>query len=108
MNLANETIIKYHEIPKYPTVKRDFALLLDEQITFKEIHGLAFQAERNLLKEITLFDVYTGKNLPEGKKSYAISFTLQDNTKTLTDKQIDRIMSKLQNSFTQKLGASLR
>ena len=108
LNLARETEIRYQEIPKYPSVKRDFALLLDEQITFKEIHDLAFQAERNLLKEVTLFDVYTGKNLPEGKKSYAVSFTLQDSTKTLTDKQIDKIMSKLENGYTQKLGASLR
>ncbi|MEM8927568.1 MAG: phenylalanine--tRNA ligase subunit beta [Bacteroidota bacterium] len=108
LHLAQETKIQYEEIPKYPSVKRDFALLLDEQITFKEIHDLAFRTERNLLKEVTLFDVYNGKNLPAGKKSYAVSFTLQDNTKTLTDKQIDKIMSKLENGYNQKLGARLR
>jgi len=108
LNLAKATKIEYREIPKYPLVKRDFALLLDEKTTFKEIHDLAFQTERNLLQEVTLFDVYTGKNLPEGKKSYAISFTLQDHNKTLTDKQIEKIMLKLEQGFTQKLGASLR
>ena len=108
LHLARKTRIQYQEVPKYPSVKRDFALLLDEQITFKEIHDLALQTERNLLKEVTLFDVYTGKNLPEGKKSYAISFTLQDSSKTLTDKQIDKIMSRLEQVYNQKLGASLR
>lgn len=108
LEAARTTTIQYQEIPKYPSVKRDFALLVDEQITFKEIHDLALLAERSLLKEVTLFDVYTGKNLPEGKKSYAISFSLQDNSKTLTDKQIDKIMSKLERVYNQKLGASLR
>ena len=98
----------YQDIPKYPEVKRDFALLLDSKTTFKEIHDLAFQTERNLLKSINLFDVYTGENLPEGKKSYAVSFTLQDQKSTLTDKQIDKIMNKLQANFEKELGAELR
>ncbi len=100
--------IVYQEIPKFPEVQRDLALLLDEDISFKEIHDLAFQVEKQLLTGIKLFDVYTGKNLPKGKKSYAINFTLQDRNSTLTDKQIDRIMSKLQKTYTNKLGAQLR
>ncbi|WP_046757532.1 phenylalanine--tRNA ligase subunit beta [Kordia jejudonensis] len=100
--------IKFKEIPKFPKVRRDFALLIDEKTTFAEIHNIAKQSERNLLKEVNLFDVYEGKNLPKGKKSYAVSFTLQDEHKTLTDKQIDKIMNKLQQSFEKQLGAELR
>ncbi|UOB16962.1 phenylalanine--tRNA ligase subunit beta [Abyssalbus ytuae] len=100
--------IKYTDIPKYPEVKRDLALLLDQNVTFEEIHNIANQSERKLLKDISLFDVYEGENLPEGKKSYAVSFVLQDDEKTLNDKQIDKIMSKLQQSFEKQLGAELR
>jgi phenylalanyl-tRNA synthetase beta chain len=100
--------IKFVEIPKYPEVRRDLALLLDESVTFEEIYTIARQTEKSLLKEITLFDVYVGKNLPEGKKSYAVSFTIQDESKTLTDTQIEKIMSKLQNNFQTQLGAQLR
>ncbi len=107
-SLISKNEIVYQEISKYPEVKRDFALLLDTQTTFKEIHDLAFQTERNLLKGVNLFDVYTGKKLPEGKKSYAVSFTLQDSKGTLAEKQIDKIMTKLKNRFEKDLGASLR
>jgi phenylalanyl-tRNA synthetase beta chain len=100
--------IKFVEIPKYPEVRRDLALLLDESVAFEEIYNIARQTEKSLLKEITLFDVYVGKNLPEGKKSYAVSFTIQDESKTLTDTQIEKIMSKLQNNFQTQLGAELR
>ncbi len=100
--------IKFVEIPKYPEVRRDLALLLDESVAFEEIYTIARQTEKSLLKEITLFDVYVGKNLPEGKKSYAVSFTIQDDSKTLTDTQIEKIMSKLQNNFQTQLGAQLR
>lgn len=100
--------IKFKEISKFPKVRRDFALLIDKATTFAEIHNIAKQSERNLLKEVNLFDVYEGDNLPVGKKSYAVSFTLQDEHKTLTDKQIDKIMSKLQQSFEKQLGAELR
>ena len=93
---------------KYPVVKRDLALLLDTKIEFKEIYNLAFQSEKSLLKEVDLFDVYEGEKLPEGKKSYAVSFVLQDETKTLEDKQIDKIMQKLQQSFEKNLDAVLR
>jgi len=108
IEIAKFNKIKFTAISKYPEVKRDFALLLDEKVTFQEIHAIAKQSERKLLKDVNLFDVYQGKNLPSGKKSYAVSFTLQDNEKTLTDKQIDKIMSKLQNSFEKQLGAELR
>ena len=100
--------MKFVEIPKYPEVRRDLALLLDETVAFEDIYSIARQTEKALLKEITLFDVYVGKNLPEGKKSYAVSFTIQDESKTLTDTQIEKIMSKLQNNFQTQLGAQLR
>ncbi|MFV5696531.1 phenylalanine--tRNA ligase subunit beta [Flavobacterium sp. LB3P122] len=102
------TKIKYSEIPKYPEVRRDLALLIDQNVTYDSIYNIARQTEKSLLKDINLFDVYEGKNLPEGKKSYALSFTIQDNSKTLTDTQIDKIMSKLQKNFETELGASLR
>ena len=100
--------IKYTETPKYPEVRRDLALLIDQNVTYDNIYNIARQTEKALLKDINLFDVYEGKNLPEGKKSYALSFTIQDSSKTLTDTQIDKIMSKLQNNFETELGASLR
>lgn len=100
--------IKYQEIPKYPEVRRDLALLIDEKIAFDDIYKIARKSEKSLLKNIDLFDVYNGQNLPEGKKSYAVSFIIQDNTKTLTDEQIDKIMNKLQKNFEIELGAVLR
>lgn len=100
--------IKFTEIPKYPEVRRDLALLIDQNVTYDNIYAIARQTEKSLLKDINLFDVYEGENLPEGKKSYALSFTIQDSSKTLTDAQIDKIMSKLQKNFETELGASLR
>ena len=108
LEVAKRNSIIFKELPKYPEVRRDFALLLDETVSFESIYNLARQSERKLLKDINLFDVYQGKNLPKGKKSYAISFTLQDEHKTLTDKQIDKIMANLQKSFEKELGAVLR
>ena len=108
LSISGKKKIKVSMLPKFPSVKRDLALLLDEKITFKEIYDLAFQSERNLLKDVGLFDVYQGDKLPEGKKSYAVSFVLQDNNKTLEDRQIDKIMQKLQQSFEKNLGAVLR
>ncbi|WP_426096040.1 phenylalanine--tRNA ligase subunit beta [Flavobacterium sp. DSR2-3-3] len=102
------TKIKYAEIPKYPEVRRDLALLIDQNVTYESIYKIARQTEKSLLKDIDLFDVYEGQNLPEGKKSYALSFIIQDTSKTLTDVQIDKIMSKLQKNFETELGASLR
>ena len=100
--------IKFTDIPKFPEVRRDLALLLEKNITFESVHQLAFKTEKTLLKEVNLFDVYEGKNLPEGKKSYAISILLQDETKTLTEDQIDKIMNKLIKNLENELGASLR
>ena len=102
------TKIKFTDIPKYPEVRRDFALLVDENVAFEQIFTIAKQTEKGVLKDVNLFDVYQGANLPEGKKSYAVSFILQDDSKTLTDTQIDKIMSKLQSNFESQLGASLR
>ena len=100
--------IKFSDIPKYPEVRRDLALLVDTSVAFDAVYNIAKQTEKSLLKDINLFDVYEGKNLPEGKKSYAVSFILQDNSKTLTDEQIDKIMNKLQKNLENELGASLR
>lgn len=100
--------ITYADISRFPAVKRDLALLLDKNILFDQVEKIAYKAERKLLKEISLFDVYEGKNLPEGKKSYAVNFVLQDEEKTLNDKQIDTIMSKIQKSLEDELGAKLR
>ena len=98
----------YHDIPKYPEVKRDLALLLDKNITFQQVENIAFEIERKLLKKVVLFDVYEGKNLEPGKISYAINFTLQDADKTLQDKQIDNVMQRLIQAFQEKLGATIR
>ena len=100
--------IEYKEISKFPVVSRDLALLLDKAITFEQIKDIAFATEKKLLKSVELFDVYKGKNLPEGKKSYAVNFMLQDEQKTLNDKQIDAIMKKLISNLTTKLNAELR
>ena len=96
------------DIPKFPAVKRDLALLIDKSIQFAEIEKIANGSERKLLKDVTLFDVYEGKNLPAGKKSYAVSFYLQDEEKTLNEKQIESIMKKIQTNLEQQLGAQLR
>lgn len=108
IEIAKTQSNKFVGIPKYPEVRRDFALLLDETVSYAEIETIAAQTEKKLLKEVNLFDVYQGDNLPEGKKSYAVSFTFQDENKTMTDKQIDKIMSKLQYRFENELKAELR
>ena len=108
LSISGNKKIKVSNLTKFPSVKRDLALLLDEKVTFKELYDLAFQSERNLLKNVDLFDVYQGDKLPEGKKSYAVSFVLQDSNKTLKDAQIDKIMQKLQQSFEKNLEAVLR
>ncbi|WP_372973598.1 phenylalanine--tRNA ligase subunit beta [Muriicola sp.] len=100
--------IVYKPIPKFPSVRRDFALLLDQDVPFSKLEELAYRTEKKLLKQLSLFDVYTGSKLPKGKKSYAVSFTLQDDTKTLTDKQIDKIMNKIKSVFEKEVGAELR
>jgi phenylalanyl-tRNA synthetase beta chain len=108
LQVGGKSQVKVNELPKFPSVKRDFALLLDEAVTFSEIYNLAFQAEKNLLKDVDLFDVYVGDKLEKGKKSYAVSFLLQDDNKTLNDVQIDKIMQKLQQTYEKNVGATLR
>ncbi len=108
VSLLNQTDVVFKDIPKYQEVKRDFALLLDNDATFKQVQDLGFNTEKKLLKAIQLFDVYTGDKLPNGKKSYAVSFTILDDKKTLTDTQIDKIMNKLRKKYEMELGAELR
>jgi len=108
MKAIRKNQVLYHDISKYPAVSRDLALLLDKNVEFSAIEQIARQTEKKLLKKVELFDVYEGKNLPEGKKSYAVNFILQDEDKTLNDKQIDAIMQKLINNLKQKLNAELR
>ncbi|RUT78595.1 phenylalanine--tRNA ligase subunit beta [Ancylomarina longa] len=100
--------VSFTELPKYPAVKRDLALLIDKTTSFAEIKTIAFNCEKNLLKSVALFDVYEGEKLGADKKSYAVSFILQDTEKTLNDKQIDKIMQKLIKSYEKQLGAQIR
>ena len=100
--------VNFTELTKFPAVKRDLALLLDKKVQFAEIEKIAYDTEKKLLKSVELFDVYEGKNLEAGKKSYAVSFTLQDENATLNDKQIDKIMQKLIANLQNKLDAKLR
>lgn len=108
LKLSTKRNTKVIELSKFPSVKRDLALLIDSKTEFKQVYNLAFQSEKSLLKEVDLFDVYEGDKLPDGKKSYAVSFVLQDEKKTLEDKQIDKIMQKLQQTFEKNLEAVLR
>ncbi len=108
MKAIKNTAVNFKELTKFPAVKRDLALLLDKKVPFEEIEKIAYETEKKLLKEVSLFDVYEGKNLEAGKKSYAVSFLLQDENATLTDKQIDKIMSKLVANLQAKLDAKLR
>jgi len=105
--IQGKTVI-YREISKFPAVSRDLALLVDESVEFGQIEKVAYQTEKKLLRAVKLFDVYEGKNLPKGKKSYAVNFILQDDSKTLNDKQITSIMQKLVQQLGKQLGAELR
>ncbi|MBA4411064.1 MAG: phenylalanine--tRNA ligase subunit beta [Bacteroidota bacterium] len=107
VELKNNKVV-FAELPKYPEVRRDLALLLDKTVQFSQLRDLAFRSERKLLQSVDLFDVYEGKGIPEGKKSYAISFILRDDEKTLNDKQIEKIMQKLVSTYERELGAQLR
>ena len=108
MRLIRKEKVSFSELPKFPAVSRDLALLVDKSVEFAQIEAIAYQSERKLLKDVRLFDVYEGKNLPAGKKSYAVNFILQDETKTLNDRAIDAIMQKLIQNLTKQLGAELR
>ncbi len=105
---AQQNKVHYTPVPKFPAVKRDLALLVDSEVSFAQISQLAHKIEKKLLRDVTLFDVYQGKNLPAGKKSYAVSFILRDDEKTLNDKQIEKVMSQLTAAFSRELGAELR
>lgn len=108
MKAIRSVNVKYAEISKFPAVKRDLALLIDKKVPFADIEKVAFDTEKKLLKEVTLFDVYEGKKMEPGKKSYAVTFVLQDEMQTLNDKTIDKIMSKLVKNLEQRLDAKLR
>jgi phenylalanyl-tRNA synthetase beta chain len=108
LSLVGKTKLEFKEISKFPSVRRDLALLLDKKITYKELEELAFNTERKLLKTVNLFDIYEGDKLEAGKKSYALSFNLQDDEATLNDKQIENVMQKLIKTYTEKVGATIR
>ncbi|MBQ8051449.1 MAG: phenylalanine--tRNA ligase subunit beta [Bacteroidaceae bacterium] len=108
MKLVRSQKVSYTDLPKYPAVSRDLALLVDKGVEFAELERIAYQTERKLLREVRLFDVYEGNRLPEGKKSYAVNFILQDETRTMGDKQIDAIMQRLIQNLTTQLHAELR
>jgi phenylalanyl-tRNA synthetase beta chain len=107
-DLTKDDQINFRELPKYPEVRRDLALLLPADVQYAEIEKIAFHVEKKLLKAMTLFDVYEGSQIGEGKKSYAISFTLQSDTKTLTDKEVEQVMNRLMDAFKDKLMAVIR
>ena len=100
--------ISFEALPKFPSVRRDLALVMDKSMTFEQIKALAFATEKNILTSVNLFDIYEGDKIPEGKKQYAISFTLQDKQKTLTDKVIEKTMARIQQAIEQQLNATLR
>lgn len=104
---ANPKLV-IQEVPKFPEVRRDLSLVLDKQVIFDEIKSLTYSTEKRLIKDLRVFDVYEGKNIPEGKKSYALGFTLQDSTKTLTDEEIEKTMDRLMKAFEERLGALIR
>ncbi|HWY10989.1 MAG TPA: phenylalanine--tRNA ligase subunit beta, partial [Bacteroidia bacterium] len=108
LELNSKTKIEYAEIPKFPSVRRDLAMLLDKTVKYRQIEELAYAAERKFLKEVNLFDIYEDDKIGNGKKSYAVSFTLLNEESTLTDKQIESIMEKLINTYKEKLNAELR
>lgn len=108
MKLVKKVTVSYYELSKFPAVSRDLALLVDEGVEFVQIEAAAYQAEKKLLKEVKLFDVYEGKNLEAGKKSYAVNFTLQSEEKTLNDKAIEAIMNKIEQNICKSTGATVR
>jgi phenylalanyl-tRNA synthetase beta chain len=105
---AKKQKIAVQELSKFPEVKRDLALLVDKSVTFSELRNIAFATEKKLLKRVTLFDVYEGDKLPEGKKSYALGFTLEDKNQTLNEKSIEKTMANLQRQLEAKAGAQIR
>ena len=108
LNALSSHRVLFNPLPRFQVVRRDFSLMLDRKVTFESLRALAFKAEKKLLKKVTLFDVYEGDKIEQGKKSYALTFTLLDEDKTLTDKQIDKAMQRIARAFEEELGASIR
>lgn len=108
MKKIKKNVVSFKEISKFPSVSRDLALLVDKSVEFAQIEKIAFAADKKLLKRVELFDVYEGKNLGPDKKSYAVNFVLQDETKTMNDKQTDAVMKKIIAGLEKQLGAKLR
>ncbi len=108
MRMTRNHKVAYHELDRFPSVRRDLALLVDKRTEFAQIELIARETERRLLREVSLFDVYEGRGIPEGKRSYAVSFTLQDTERTLTDKAVDAVMGRIVKNLTERLGAELR
>lgn len=108
LTLVKRVNVKFHELPKFPEVRRDFALLIDESVTYADLRRSAFRSAKKLLKQVTLFDVYRGDKIAEGKKQYALGFVLQDPDKTLTDNEVEKVMNKLLSTFQNEYGATLR
>jgi phenylalanyl-tRNA synthetase beta chain len=104
---ANPKLV-IQEVAKFPEVRRDLSLVLDRQISFMDIHNLIMEEEKRLIKNVIAFDVYEGENIPKDKKAYALGFTLQNETKTLTDDEIDKTMERLMAALQEKLGALIR
>jgi phenylalanyl-tRNA synthetase beta chain len=108
LSILPQKNLQYREMPKFPEVRRDLALLLDKSVTFASLEKLAFETEKELLRKVSLFDVYEGEKISDDKKSYALSFILQDENKTLKDEEIDRIMNNLIHVFSEKFNAQIR
>ena len=108
LELSKSSVVRYKEIPKFPEVRRDLALVVNKNVKYDLLESLAFQTEKNLLKNVNLFDVYEGDKISSEKKSYALSFTLLDENATLTDKQVESVMEKLVRVYKEKVGAEIR
>jgi phenylalanyl-tRNA synthetase beta chain len=108
IRLISSRTIRFRELPRYPWVRRDLALLVDKSVKFSQIRDIAFRTERNILREVDLFDLYESKEIGTDKKSYAVSFILHDERQTLTEKNIEKTMNALVKAFERELGATLR
>lgn len=108
MEELKKVVVKYAEVPKFPEVRRDLALLVNESVKFEQIEQIAYRIEKRLLKQVNLFDIFKGEKIGKGNKSYAVSFSFQDYQKTLTDQEIEKIMHKLVKAYTEELNASIR
>ena len=106
--LVRRDKVSFTELPKFPSVRRDLALLLDESVSYASLRATAFKQAKKLLRQVGLFDVYRGDKIPQGKKQYAMSFVIQDAERTLTDQDTERVMEKILTAFQKEYGAQLR